>query len=207
MSNVCDIIGNRIPTNALKWNFEIKLFRENPHSLDPSSSSSHFLHTLTFSNSPKEILCLAKGVGTSFKGSFDQMLATKLQSLWQLRQTVRGEGTAFEMEGGEHYIRLGNMMLQGNFRGLLIEVELPNRESFYDLSDLSDLSESGDLKDITQTEPFKRIKQIIDGLTAGGPLGKGNGKIIIGPPQVAKKKKPFSRVETAWQYVEALESR
>lgn len=201
MSNVCDIIGNRIPTNALKWNFEIKLFRENPHSLDPSShsSSSTFLHTLTFSNSPKEILCLTKGVGTSFKGSFDQMLATKLQSLWQLRQTVRGEGTAFEMESGEHYIRLGNMMLQGNFRGLLIEVELPNRDSFW--------QEGEKEYDITQTEPFKRLKQIIDGLTAGGPLGKSNGKIIIGPPQVVKKNKPFSRVETAWQYVEALESR
>lgn len=226
MSGVCDIIGNQIPTNATKWNFEIKLFRENPHSLDPAMQqavqqqqvSANFLHTLTFSTNPKEIICLVKGVGTSFKGPFDQMLATKLQSLWQLRQTVRGEGTAFEMNGGEYWIRLGNMMLQGNFRGLIIEVEFPNKTSFFDNNDADGKKQESTspapntepkLDDVYSSETYQQIREIINKLTTGAsPLKDSSGRIIVGPlHQIAKKSGTFSRVETSWQYIEALENR
>lgn len=221
MSGICDIIGNQIPSNAVKWNFEIKLFRENPHSVgqdtqqpikqEPPQSQTqpNFLHTLTFSTSPKEIICLVKGVGTSFKGSFDQMLATKLQSLWQLRQTVRGEGTAFEMNNGEYWIRLGNMMLQGNFRGLLIEVEFPNKPSFFDNVKSENDTKIPTVDEIKNSETFKKIQGIIEKLATGqSPLRGSTGRIIIGPPNlIAKQNKSFTRVETSWQYIEALDTR
>lgn len=222
MSSVCDLIGNKIPTSASKWSFEIKLFRENPHSLGVEASTQNrsitsrapppnFLHTLTYSTNPKETICLVKDVGTALVGPFDQMLTTKLQSLWQLRQAVRGEGTAFEMNGGEYWIRLGNMMLQGNFRGLLIEVEYTNCDSFWSKEETdsdekmsgNDDAESG--RDLEKSETFQKIKSVLDFLTSGtSPLNGAGGRLITGPARIVNRTEPFTRVETSWQYIEAL---
>lgn len=218
MTSVCDAIGNMIPTNTSKWSFEIKLFRENPHSMGTEPPQNqfqrnqpvNFLHTVTFSSNPKEIVCLVKGVGTSFKGPFDLMLSTKLQSLWQLRQAIRGEGTAFEMNGGEYWIRLGNLMLQGNLRGLLIEVEYTLKDSFFKKSDIPAITQSDNKSkvDLTKSEAYGKIKSMIDLITGGfDPLKETPGHIVTGPEYVVTRTEPFTRVETAWQYIEALGSR
>ncbi|VVT46608.1 uncharacterized protein SAPINGB_P001298 [Magnusiomyces paraingens] len=216
--DVCDLIGNKIPTNVAKWSFEIKLFRENPHSMGSEAAAanaavsqhipgarpvpSNFLHTLIFATNPKETVCLVKGVGTALTGPFDQMLQTKLQSLWQLRQFVRGEGTAFELDNGAFWVRLGNMTLQGNFRGLLIEIEASKLETFWEGS------EDPPGSDVTKSPAFRKIKPVLDLLTAqGSPLHGAGGRVIVGPSQLVTRTKPFTRVETAWQYAEALENR
>lgn len=229
MSSVCDVIGNKIPTNVSKWSFEVKLYRENPHGMGPIDHQQqqsgkvqpNFLYTVTYSNNPKEIVCLVKGVGTLLRGSFDAMLATKLQSLWQLRQTMRGEGTAFEIKGGEYCIRVANMMLQGSFRGLLIEVEYNDRASFWSPSlSLKPGSKTKNSKveqniipenpqdrlDLSKSESFKEIDKVVKDIT-NGMIQQTDIRLLPGPPKVIQQTEPFTRVETAWQYVEVLAGR
>lgn len=70
---------------------------------------------------------LTDGATTGFNDPFDVFVSEKLQSLWTLRQLVKGDGgNIYELENGNLTIRTSNVFLHGNFRGLLIEIDLTN---------------------------------------------------------------------------------
>lgn len=207
ISALSDLVVNQIPTSVSKWMFEIKLYREKS---TPSASQQQqqqdirFLHTLTFSQHTGDIVCLVNGTGSVLVGQFETILGTKLQSLWQQRQVVKGEGSAYEMSGGTgtggdlenstYWIRLGNMNLQGTFKGLVIEIE-HSSPSFW--------PEDGPAPsdDLNMSPVFMQIKHFVDQLNLVQA-----GRLILGPPKYLQAR-PFTKVETAWQYVEALQNR
>ncbi|WPK23360.1 hypothetical protein PUMCH_000598 [Australozyma saopauloensis] len=48
-----------------------------------------------------------------------------MQSLWTQRQVIKGDGgEIYELENGNLIIRTANVSLHGNFRGLLIQLEV-----------------------------------------------------------------------------------
>ncbi|KAF5095243.1 hypothetical protein DV451_004725 [Geotrichum candidum] len=133
-----------MPRTTSKYGFEIKLYKDKSAPLATTNSNS-FLHTLTSSvpfspssntSSGAEMAVLVNGKATLVAGQFEAILSTKLQGLWQLRQSIRGDGSVFYFEtngntsstsvGGEtcYNIKLANMMLQGNFKGLVAEIDL-----------------------------------------------------------------------------------
>ncbi|CAN6651993.1 mediator of RNA polymerase II transcription subunit 20 [Trichomonascus vanleenenianus] len=119
-----DQISNIMSANLGKWQFEYKLYRENPASKDTlSGQPDRFLYTLSHAQLPGEVVCVTDGVATTLKGDFDLILMTKLQSLWIPRQTMKGDGNMYEIGDGEFVFRLVNVTLQGVFKGLLVEVE------------------------------------------------------------------------------------
>lgn len=87
-----------------------------------SQTPSKFLYTEEFSYLPGKLFCLTNGSGTVLEGDFDEMLLTKLQALWTLRQTIKGEGNSYEIENGKFILRAANVFQQGDFKGLAIEV-------------------------------------------------------------------------------------
>lgn len=123
VSTLHDQISNTLSTSLGKWGFEYKLYRQNPASSGEEATEPTFLYALHFAHYPGETFCLTNGTGSVLQGDFDAMLNTKLQSLWLHRQTIKGEGNAYELNGGEIVLRVGNIFLQGTFKGLLIEAE------------------------------------------------------------------------------------
>lgn len=70
---------------------------------------------------------LHKGVTTGLNDPFDGVISQRLQSLWLQRQSVKGYGgQIYELENGNLIIRTSNVFLHGQFRGLLIQLELNN---------------------------------------------------------------------------------
>lgn len=204
ISGLSDLISNQIPTSVSKWMFEIKLYREKAPT--PAASTApgagagagagdlNFLHTLWFSHhAPNHIVCLVNNTGSVLQGAaqFEVILGAKMQSLWQLRQVVKGEGSAYEMENGEYVVRLANMSVQGTFRGLVVEIE--HQAASFEMKEGLDAS-------VDSSKVYGRIREILEG------LGVQNGKVLVGP-QRNWGKDPFTKLETAWQYVEALQTR
>lgn len=151
ISALVDHLHNQTPSAVHKWGFEIKLYREKtatPTQAPPGQPN--FLYTLAFSQHMGDVSVLVNGQGSVVKGALEGMLQTKMQSLWQLRQAVRGEGSAFELpaltgdgqagatEGGRPgvTVRVANLNLQGTFKGLLVEVECPSVSAFATTTDL-----------------------------------------------------------------------
>lgn len=68
---------------------------------------------------------LHKGATTGLNDSFDFLVNQRLQSLWTQRQVIKGDGgQIYELENGNLVIRTANVTLHGNFRGLLIQLEV-----------------------------------------------------------------------------------
>lgn len=66
---------------------------------------------------------LHKGATTGLNDSFDMLVAHKLQSLWNLKQNIRGDGgEIYMLENGNLTIKTSNVFLHGIFKGLLIEI-------------------------------------------------------------------------------------
>lgn len=67
---------------------------------------------------------LHEGATTGLNDFFDYFLLQRMQSLWNLRQTIKGDGgKIYELENGGLVIRTSNVTLHGNFRGLLLQLE------------------------------------------------------------------------------------
>jgi hypothetical protein len=122
VSALQDQISNSLSRLLGKWSFEYNLFRANPASFSTQDNSS-FLYTLTLSQYPEELFCLCDGMTTMLKGDFEIMMASQLQSLWLQRQAIKGDGSTYELNGGQCVLRLANLFLQGSFKGLLVELE------------------------------------------------------------------------------------
>ncbi|EAZ63508.1 RNA polymerase II holoenzyme/mediator subunit [Scheffersomyces stipitis CBS 6054] len=160
-----DQLSNELPTLRGKWNFNFKIFRNNPYSIPQElaetatvAPESKWLYTLSpsylsdssislingksvgvFTNLIKEEAGehghsvelsipnshLHKGATTDLNDPFDFFVAQKLQSLWTQRQLIRGDGgRIYELENGNLTIRTSNVFLHGNFRGLLVQIEI-----------------------------------------------------------------------------------
>lgn len=173
-----DQLSNELPTLKGKWNFNFKIFRNNPYSIAPEvsdkqdiSSETKFLYTLSpsyligstitllnkkssgiFSCSVEEELNetgqktdffipnnhLHRGATSGLNDGFDIFATQKLNSLWTLKQNVRGEaGQIYELENGNVCIRTANVFLHGNFKGLLIQIDIQeNIDSVNDVESL-----------------------------------------------------------------------
>lgn len=68
---------------------------------------------------------LHKGSTTGLNEAFDIIANQRLQSLWVQRQAIKGDGgQIYELENGNLIIRTSNVFLHGQFRGLLIQIEM-----------------------------------------------------------------------------------
>lgn len=68
---------------------------------------------------------LHNGATSGLNDSFDYLVNQRLQSLWTQRQVIKGDGgQIYELENGNLIIRTANVTLHGNFRGLLIQLEI-----------------------------------------------------------------------------------
>lgn len=67
------------------------------------------------------------GATSGLNDLFDYLINQRLQSLWTQRQVIKGDGgQIYELENGNLTIRTANVTLHGNFRGLLIQLEIDN---------------------------------------------------------------------------------
>lgn len=134
-----DAISNEIPNILGRWSFELKIFKSNTQNLQSSQSS--FLYNLALSHEPNKVVTLVNksaivtvsdipkalidnGCSNGSVDSLDHIIQTKLQSLWLLRQTLKGEnGNSYELMNGNLIIRTINVFLHGTFKAFLIQLE------------------------------------------------------------------------------------
>lgn len=77
---------------------------------------------ITVLDIPKPLI--DSGCSNGSVDSLDHILQTKLQSLWLLRQTLKGEnGNSYELMNGNLIIRTINVFLHGSFKAFLIQLE------------------------------------------------------------------------------------
>ncbi|ODV78979.1 mediator of RNA polymerase II transcription subunit 20 [Suhomyces tanzawaensis NRRL Y-17324] len=70
---------------------------------------------------------LHNGATTGLNDPFEMVVGLKFQSMWTQRQLIKGDGgQIYELENGNLTIRTSNVFLHGNFRGLLIQIDLNN---------------------------------------------------------------------------------
>lgn len=87
---------------------------------------------------------LHEGATTGLNDPFDFVVNQRMQSLWTQRQVIKGDGgQIYELENGNIIIRTANVSLHGNFRGLLIQMEL-------DHTKLNDLSTANMFRDLME---------------------------------------------------------
>ncbi|CCH42310.1 Mediator of RNA polymerase II transcription subunit 20 [Wickerhamomyces ciferrii] len=134
-----DTISNEIPKELGRWSFELKIFKINNSTAQ--SSQSNFLYNLALSHEPHKAITLVNksaiisnndiskelidsGCSNISIDSLDHIIQTKLQSLWLLRQTLKGEnGNSYELLDGSLVLRTINVFLHGSFKAFLIEIE------------------------------------------------------------------------------------
>lgn len=82
---------------------------------------------------PDDHLC--DGATTGLNDPFDLFIGSKLQSLWSQRQFIKGDGgQIYQLDNDNLVIKTSNVTLHGNFRGLLIQIDLDN--TLVDLNNL-----------------------------------------------------------------------
>lgn len=73
------------------------------------------------------------GATSGMNDPFDYMVNQRMQSMWTQRQVIRGDGgQIYELENGKLVIRTANVALHGNFRGLLIQIEVEGHEGEFE---------------------------------------------------------------------------
>lgn len=125
-------------------------------------------------------------LNTNTKENLEYMLASKLQSLWTLKQMIRGQGglgylIKVGLDDGSGVkteetftLRTSNCLLHGAFKGFLIEIEHIDEE-------MNRLEIDNEVKDITETERknrlimrFSRSINLIQTLMINYDFPKGN---------------------------------
>lgn len=136
-----DYLGNHGAQDISSWEVEIRLYRANASSFG-QEAKNRLLFTIWASHEPHNLYVTPSGRdstsgsidsgenGTSKEQNngvlatpaFQKILDSKLKSLWQLRQTFKGEGRILRCDdGGE--IRISNILVQGNYKGLLVDAD------------------------------------------------------------------------------------
>lgn len=87
---------------------------------------------------------LHQGATTGINDHFDTFISQKLLSLWTQRQVIKGHGgQRYELENGNLTISTSNVFLHGNFKGLLIQIDVQTSpQDSYTLQDTQTLFES-----------------------------------------------------------------
>ncbi|KAF3906548.1 hypothetical protein ABW20_dc0107711 [Dactylellina cionopaga] len=92
-------------------------------SLSSSSTTSQprFMQYLDLSHHPGKRFCLVDKTIVTIDPEFEQILTSKLQGLWAMRQTLKAEGSGFELE--DFRIRIATLSQGSVIKGVLVEVE------------------------------------------------------------------------------------
>lgn len=122
ITEIQDYLANHGAQVIDPWRLEVRLYRANQETFGPEGKSkslftiwaSHYAQSL-WSFSPENT-----GICTST--AMRSILETKLQGMWTLRQTFKGEGFSFKLDDGSH-IRLCNVLVQGNYKGLFVDAD------------------------------------------------------------------------------------
>lgn len=128
-----DYLGNHGAEDFSSWEVEIRLYRANASSFG-QEAKNRLLFTIWASHEPNNFYVTPSERDSASEESKDQsdgvlatpafqkILDSKLKSLWQLRQTFKGEGRVLRCDdGGE--IRISNILVQGNYKGLLVDAD------------------------------------------------------------------------------------
>ncbi|ODV93143.1 hypothetical protein PACTADRAFT_35779 [Pachysolen tannophilus NRRL Y-2460] len=203
-----DLLSNELPKTSGKWSFELKIYLNNkyskPDNFNVQQVPNKYLVTLTTSYLPNKTISMinnTKAIMTSSylssndeidhfeKGCcnstsldpFDFIISNKFQNLWNLKQSIRGEGgNSYEItvnnlnindpniiqslpkelieEVNNTYdtfrIRTANCSLHGSFKGFLIEIEYIDKEEAKD--------KTSDYNEIQQFHiKINKIKELI----------------------------------------------
>jgi hypothetical protein len=127
---------------------------------------------------PGKLIVLTPSAIVTLDREFDLLVRSKLSALWSLRQTLRGEGLAYEVD--DFKVRIANILQGEVWKGVLVEVE-------YAPCSLLAVAEGA-------------IRGFVEGL--GWPagrftfVGKGGGRRVEG--------EEWSVLDTGRQYCEVL---
>lgn len=76
---------------------------------------------LDLSHHPGKKFCLVDKAIVTIDSEFETILTTKLQGIWAMRQTLKAEGSMFELE--DFRIRIATLSQGSVMKGVLVEVE------------------------------------------------------------------------------------
>ncbi|KAK6543900.1 hypothetical protein TWF694_000620 [Orbilia ellipsospora] len=80
-----------------------------------------FMQYLDLSHHPGKRFCLVDKTIVTLDPDFDQILTSKLQSLWGMRQTLKADGSGFDLE--DFRIKVATLTQGSMLKGVLVEVE------------------------------------------------------------------------------------
>ncbi|KAF3938340.1 hypothetical protein ABW19_dt0210407 [Dactylella cylindrospora] len=86
-----------------------------------SASQPRFMQYLDLSHHPGKKFCLVDKTIVTIDAEFEQILVGKLQGLWGMRQTLKAEGNAYDLE--DFRIRIATLSQGSMIKGVLVEVE------------------------------------------------------------------------------------
>lgn len=131
ITDLQDYLGNQGAQDVSSWEVEIRLYRANASSFG-QENKNQLLFTIWASHEPENLYIThansstislqEPSEGVLVTPSFRKILDSKLQSLWQLRQTFKGDGHVLRCDDGG-VIRISNILVQGNYKGLLVDAD------------------------------------------------------------------------------------
>lgn len=128
-----DYLGNHGAEDISSWEVEIRLYRANASSFG-QEAKNRLLFTIWASHESNNLYVTPserdsaneeskdQSDGVLATPAFQKILDSKLKSLWQLRQTFKGEGRVLRCDDGGK-IRISNILVQGNYKGLLVDAD------------------------------------------------------------------------------------
>jgi len=76
---------------------------------------------LDLAHHPQKLIVSTPSAIVTLDREFDLLVRSKLSALWSHRQTLRGEGVAYEVD--DFKVRIANIMQGEVWKGVLVEVE------------------------------------------------------------------------------------
>lgn len=176
-----DKLSAHSPESTGKWSTDIKIFKANSSYVKASAekqasgAGNKFLYTISLGDEPSLLhtlinqsvittssvvpaAVLSSGISIGCADPLDAMIMSKLQSVWNIRQTLKSdEGFSYVLENGRLVIRTANLFLHGNFKNFVIVVEI--HEDFGDFN--------GKVEEIIRKYDFPMGKIATEKLSAG----------------------------------------
>lgn len=122
ITDIQDFLANHGAHYVEPWRLEVRLYRAHQGTLGPEGKSKS-LFTIWTSNDAENLWCFSpENTGICTSTALRSILESKLQGMWALRQTFKGEGHSFRLDDDSH-IRLCNIFVQGNYKGLLVDAD------------------------------------------------------------------------------------
>ncbi|PRT54601.1 Mediator of RNA polymerase II transcription subunit 20 [Wickerhamiella sorbophila] len=121
ISEVKDKLDNALADKRDKWQIELKLYRANSASFQDTERAGTTLITVTTSLEKGKVFVYSRSSAIVAGEEMAPDMLSKMQSLWVLRQTFKCEGQVYNLDGV--LVRVANTFVQGNYKGLLVEIE------------------------------------------------------------------------------------